>query len=103
MYISQYESTIWKKYIPSKSHVSTHASGREEERERDIHIYVDVRYTCIMFWKISRFTRGRIRHSEADPEGRIVPLNKIPSNANCWLGISWCVHTTRVRILEART
>jgi len=70
MYISQYESTIWKKYIPSKSHISTHASSREKEREREreIHIYVDVRYTCIMFWKISRFTRGRIANRKSTPK-----------------------------------
>lgn len=51
MYISQYESRIWKKYIPSKSHISTHASSREKEREREI--YVDVRCICIILENIA--------------------------------------------------
>lgn len=98
-----------KKYTPSKSHISTHASSREKERGRRdtcVCIYVDVRYTGVISESIAFRARGRIATSEVLgrlSKGGIVPLNgRLPSNANCWLGISGCVHTTRVRILEAR-
>lgn len=95
MYISQYESTIWKKYIPSKSHLSTHANSREKEKEYIICIYVDVRYMCIILeniasraWKDRHF-RSRLRKAYRFYQ-QILVERKL-----CWLGISGCVHTTR--------